>query len=222
MVAILTDSALIIRWHHVEEFFEEPLKSSFSASYFETFPTSDLNPKYKPANLFKLKPKQGWLVHKNLSALLNTSLPLNSTRFYYSDIMAYFFEICSNPTYYEKLASYSLVDADTVNKTVQALNDKGASEDFKLNSVLQVGYEVGGNILNKMWIPKLNLRERIDVYFRQQFKDFYVIGIQLRFRYLDSKKDTLAFIKCAMLIEHEVKSKIGEDTFFSYYKGFKW
>ena len=220
VIALLTDSAFIIRWKYISEFIEEPFNSTFA-----TFNSNnDFNADYKKKTIHSISPKQSWQENKDLNTLINTSIPTNKHRFVYNQYNPLFFEICSNPIYYEKLKYYELVSEWTVENALTKINDyEKFSKNDKLNSVLQVGYEVGGNLLNKMWIPKKTIRDRVEYYYNKYFKGYYVIGIQLRYQYID-KVDTTTFLNCAKYLETELVESLESlgDSFNSTYKGVKW
>lgn len=78
--------------------------------------------------------------------------------------------------------------------------------------MLRVGFEVGGNILNQVWILASSLQHHIQRIYEREFKNSFVIGLQLRFGdksfgtypanlYLNEMSDTLRFIECAQKIE---------------------
>ena len=75
--------------------------------------------------------------------------------------------------------------------------------------------------MNKMWIPKKTIRDRVEYYYDNYFKGYYVIGIQLRYQYIDDKADTPTFLNCAKQLETELFPSLG-DSFNRKYKGVKW
>jgi len=77
-------------------------------------------------------------------------------------------------------------------------------ENKKQEKLFQVGFEVGGNVLNRFWIPNEQIKKDKEKYLNEIFKSHIVIGIQLRFFYLDENgDDILKFIDCAKHIEKE-------------------
>ncbi len=219
VVALLTDSALVVRWHHIDHYIEEPFDSAF-ANF--TSLDHDFNANYKTDTITTIHSQQGWKRHKDLKTLTRTFLSPSHNRFLYNEYDPFFFEVCSNPIYYAKLEHYQLVSAATVDDALTKLHKTARfTDDQKLNSVLQIGFEVGGHLLNKLWIPKLSLRTRIESYYQREFRDHYVIGIQLRYHYLDDATDTQAMISCARQLENDVIASLGS-KFNQTYKGFKW
>ncbi len=55
--------------------------------------------------------------------------------------------------------------------------------------LLRVGFEVGGNLLNRMWKPKPFIQKMIDYYLENIFMDSYVIGLQIRYDFLYDNLD---------------------------------
>ena len=81
----------------------------------------------------------------------------------------------------------------------------------KKRKLFQVGFEVGGNLLNRVWRPNQALQAELDSYLSDLFdqSEYYMIGIQLRFgskedsEFLSKEIDTFKFINCAIKIENE-------------------
>ncbi len=113
VLAILTDSAIVIRWQNINEFIEEPFYNSFrnfdsEMSEFNGNITYDLHVPQPSIYHYRIK--------KNMKEYMMTQVPSsNVTRVLYNNIKPYFFQLCSNPLYFEKLLGYNL----TQNKTVQ-------------------------------------------------------------------------------------------------------
>ena len=53
----------------------------------------------------------------------------------------------------------------------------------KEENLFRVGFEVGGNILNRIWQPHRDLQTEINSYINQMFNlsETFVIGIQMRY-----------------------------------------
>jgi hypothetical protein len=205
VIAILTDSALIIRWPDIDTYIQEPLYKSFSKE-FDLSEQNELNANYKQDEVYSPQPKFGWIIEKNMSILIRTKLPSNKNRFSYKIIKAYFYELCSNPIYYKKLTYYNLVDLKTIGKALDSFNSNSNKE--MSNEILKIGFEVGGNLLNKLWIPNQKLLNKINYYYKNHFENNYVIGIQFRSYYLKPEEDFNVFIDCALELEkHATKAK---------------
>jgi hypothetical protein len=214
VIAILTDSAIVIRWNNIDKFIEEPAYLAFKNYDLEM---NELSANYKTEEIFVPRPVYGWKIEKDMNALIKTKLPDNKNRFIYNQLIAYFFEICSNPIYYDKLLYYKLVSKnriDSANEIISNLNNY--TNKVKTNVILDIGYQVGGNLLNRMWIPKRDLLDLINSYYINHFFGNYVIGIQIREYYIHENIDLNTFIDCALMIEENVKTSL------KYNVKFKW
>lgn len=201
ILAILTDSAFFIRWKYIDKFIEEPFYLTFRKFNEKTL----LNPEFKKTEIFYAKASPNvWKLHKDMENLIQTSLP-NKTRIIYSDYDPYFFEICSNPKFIQKLHEYNLVDIETVKKVNYIKNNwKSVDKDLKTNYLLHVGFEVGGKLLNKLWRPKTNIKNIIQNYVKNIFLNYYVIGIQFRVEFLNDLQDIPTFFECALTLEQKI------------------
>lgn len=88
---------------------------------------------------------------------------------------------------------YNLVRIETILK---------ASENNNLESSLQIGFETASNLMNKFWVLEKSLSDDIERFYEKKFKNNFIIGLQLRYEYLDAEKDTEKFIECALTIEN--------------------
>lgn len=71
--------------------------------------------------------------------------------------------------------------------------------DEMYNALYQIGFEVGGNLLNKYWLPNYKFKKDFEK-FNKIFQENYVIGFQIRTEFL-SLNDVEIFTKCALEIE---------------------
>ena len=117
VVALLTDSAVIIRWEYINELIEEPVDSAFATFDSE----NDFNACYMNETIKWITARQSWEKNKTLNTFIDTYIPTKRRRFLYKSYDPYFFEICSNPIYYEKLKYYQLVSAETINNALTKL-----------------------------------------------------------------------------------------------------
>ena len=220
VIALITDSAFVVRWIDIDRYIQEPLFKTF-----HNFSKRNLlNAKYKPKIGFTANSTFSWLLYKNMSRLIQTNIPINETRYFYSAIEPYFFELCSNPIYYDKFLHYELVNIKTIKIARNIIkNSRSYSNDYQADHILKIGYEVGGNLMNKFWIPKPYLMNIVNHYVNDVFYGYYIIGIQLRYEFLDDQQDTEAFIKCALKLESEFFDKLSKKKIYiNIYKGVKW
>lgn len=201
LIAILTDSQLVLKNNIIKDFISFPLNVFDNITVQEGLQKSEFKTKI---HLFETK--QAWKANKNIDKLTKTSVTDKPyMRYIFKAPEAFFMEICANPAYFYKLFYYGLAKAETLNSALQVINEK---EKFnykeKANLFLNIGFEVGGNILNKVWIPNVNMSNLIDFYLKKEFEKNYVIGIQIRNEYVESKtnNDLIKFINCAIQIEN--------------------
>jgi hypothetical protein len=128
-------------------------------------------------------------------------------------------ELCCNPIYYDQILNYKLASNETVELAKKAVSNKKLSETQKQEYLFKVGFEVGGNLLNKFWRPNRYIRDKVDFYLEKEFKDNFVIGIQLRYFYLNRLFDTMKFIDCALQIENEhgLKNNFNKNSKFRWF-----
>lgn len=81
-------------------------------------------------------------------------------------------------------------------------------ESQKLEYLYLIGFEFAGHVLNNYWRLKPSLSNKVDSYVKQHFEGFYVIGLQMRFQFLDVK-DANKFVNCAFEIEARNRHIIG-------------
>jgi hypothetical protein len=217
VIALLTDSAFIIRWEHIDSFIKEPFYKSF---YNFGHEKSYFNAEYFKKNIYRPKALSAWALSRNMSVLIKTKVPLNMKRILYNDYDPYFFEICSNPIYFNKLLKYGLVSKETVLNAIKvAKNMSQFNEQEKQDFILRVPFEVGGNLLNKIWLPQDHISKKINYFVNNLFNGYYMIGIQLRYFYIQDPFDTYNFLNCVV----EIENNLYRNEFIkSNYKGVKW
>jgi hypothetical protein len=113
--------------------------------------------------------------------------------------------------YHEKLYNMGLVSRKTIEDAQQKLrstyyNMSATSYTDQFESVLQIGFEAGGNFLQNYWKPKEHVQDQTDYYVENYFKGHYVIGIQIRFQFLGYNQKAYIwkanwFLFCASQIE---------------------
>ena len=149
---------------------------------------------------------------------MRVSAGKNARRRAYKSIHAFFFSLCANPAHYDKLHANGLVSAQTTAKArEQVLRlhradiDRAATsrqlEAEVLESVLRVGYEVGGVWLREHWRPHARLQALIDAFVAKNFgtangeDSTYVVGLQMRSDFIDADTDVNTFLECARGVE---------------------
>lgn len=209
VIAILSDSGLLVEWPEIDKYVNPPLKNLF----FKFDPESEFSPYYKNKTLNFEQPgetQNTWKSVKDLEFLRDKSIPFNAKRIVYQANYPFFFDLCANPVYYAKLVYFGLVKKRTAIKAYSAFYDLNTNLTYqeKLESVLSVGFEVGSVLLNRIWKINSTIQADIDTIYKNNFLNHFVIGIQFRHEYLDESIDTQKFIDCALHIEKLFENKI--------------
>ncbi|CAF0954740.1 unnamed protein product [Brachionus calyciflorus] len=193
VIAILTDTAFIIEWPQAQKYFNPSLYKSLSKNYH----INQLNYAHSTNLIIEAMSKNDWEYEKKISELINKNLPFGHDRYQYGDCRALFFTLCANSNYFKKFLDYDLVNADIIEKANEALQvNNNLTESEKIDRLYSVGFEVGSNLMNKVWLLETNFKNYINKFYDENFKNFYVIGMQFRFEYIDDK-DVFKFIDCA-------------------------
>lgn len=197
MYALITDSSLLIKWKEVKSYIESPFPNAFNLN-------SELHI-YEHNNIYnqKTSSSNSWNRRKHL--VLNATIPANYKKYYVTDMTAYFFDLCSNPDYFAKLLEYKLVKNETIERALSALNDEQTLIEQKVENFLLIGFEFAGSILNSYWKINTYMLEKVEEFENEHFQDAFVIGMQLRFYYLN-ENDVNVFINCAWEIEQSVRA----------------
>ena len=199
VIALLTDSLMILTaWHESRDFIDFPFNP-----YYETNASNELNPKFEREKIQGFGIPFAWSAKKKLYFLMNYQIPKDRTRYFYGESGCLFMVLCTNPNHYDKLIYYNLVKNETVQKSIQTMNNPNSTFEEKNHNLFMIGFEVGANLMNRLIIPKAKIQEIINDFVRRDFFGNFVIGIQLRTLYLDVEKDSLRFLNCAFQIENE-------------------
>ncbi|CAF0976282.1 unnamed protein product [Brachionus calyciflorus] len=192
VVAIITDTAIKIEWPEIEQFIQCPLKDIFKK--YDS-PNQDKRLRINPiADL-------DWKYEKSIENLKDIGIPLDMIEYKYINYEPLFFALCSNPSYHQKLLDYDLVKKESILNAKEVFTKgKNLSESEAINRLYQIGFEVGSNLLNKIWTFEPNFQAEIDKIYNENFKNHFVIGIQIRSEYIDTT-DINKFIECAKHIE---------------------
>ena len=199
VIALLTDSLMILTaWHESRDFIDFPFNP-----YYETNASNELNPKFEREKIQGFGIPFAWRAKKKLNFIMNYQIPKDRTRFFYGKDGCLFMVLCTNPNHYDKLIYYNLVRNETVQKSIQTMNNSNSTFEEKNHNLFMIGFEVGANLMNRIIIPKAKIQEIINDFVRRDFIGNFVIGIQLRTLYLDVEKDSLRFLNCAFQIEND-------------------
>jgi hypothetical protein len=205
VVAILTDSALIIEWKNIDKFIEPPLLRTYDK--FNS--TSLLNSEYKPSEIYNLPASTAntWVIEKHFKFYNKYSLPPNASRIRFKSNSALFFDLCTNEKYFPKIIDYDLASFWTVWKANESIYNFSMTEPERVENLLRVGFEVGTKLLRRFWKPKDYIQTLINKYLEDSFHGFFMIGMHLRYQYLN-EIDVIAFADCALQLEKNINMSV--------------
>ena len=133
-IAILSERQYLIYWPDVENYIQEPFPNTFINK-------STLHELRRNGTHWYRPCCYGWEKYKNMKLIITRKLEQEEKQIInYSDIVAFFFEICSNPIYYDRLLSMGLVQAETVQKarlTIAKINE--TQNEHVVDSVYPIG-----------------------------------------------------------------------------------
>ena len=211
-VSLFTESAFFVaNWTEIGAYIEEPFAGTFR--FYELPRFVELMTSSAAANRqeISVNNKQRWVVRKQLDYFVTYEINMTRPLYVVPWVDAYFFAMCANPARYARLNELGLVARSTTERALAALNASQLDESAKLERVLRVGFEAGGNMLNKYWLPNHKLRTFIAHYKAKYFDTHYVIGVQFRFEFFGipaaklnaSDCPLLFFERCAHNIERQ-------------------
>jgi hypothetical protein len=211
-MALITNSALIVNWTDINMYIQEPMHSCFITNGSIQ---NELSYEYRKEETyaFPYLTPNSFSSEKNLSQFWKYKPEeVNKTRLVFNLIGSDFYDLGCNTQFYPVFRDYGLVSEDTLDKAFAILNSTQiATTAESLNTAYRVGFELAHNILRVFWKPTPLITDQVDLIYEKHFRDNYIIGMQLRYEYLDCL-DILAFVKCAYQIEAKVKTT----------KPFKW
>jgi hypothetical protein len=203
--ALVTNSALIVNWTHVDKYIKPPLFKCFQLNY--TGNELSFSFKENETWTYPRDSSNTYKVAKNLAEFYRDNPPQGVTRLRFNEITAFFFEFGCNIKYYSTFLDYGLVAKETLQRAAQVLNvSRIVSNNETIDIAYRVGFELAHNILNLFWLPKTSLQQTIDSYVKQNFTGNFVIGMQLRYHYL-TWEDSYVVFNCAKDLEANTKTK---------------
>jgi len=221
LIAILLKCQLVNKWSTKEHLCIDPPINIFDPVNMPDGFNLTGNVTYLNFTYFFPHPKYPFAINKNIADLIENPyyIPENYTRYGYGSGRPLFTELSANIRFYDQFEYYNLARKKTLDLANEALrNYKNFSNTELQKRVLNVAFEIGGNILNRIYRPNQYMLNLIDYYVEKYFKNSFVIGLQMRAAdsgYLDETKDHLKFISCALEIEKEflIRNKILEVSF---------
>lgn len=141
LVAILTESQIVLRWRHIDKYVDPPINIFDNVS--ENIP--GLIEAEMKAKTFRVRCSQCWRREKNVDSLMKTEVPRSGyLRYLYDSYSPFFMELAANPDYFPTFSKYGLVTKETLKRALNATSTKKEKKE----SLLRVGFEIGGNLLN--------------------------------------------------------------------------
>jgi hypothetical protein len=199
LIAYLTDSVLLIDWPDIRAFIRSPFRLTFKK--FTDYSYFDVANKSPPILSLVTGTVNSWKFNKSL--VTNQSLPIKAySRIFINQYDAYFFDLCSNPEFFDQLVKFTLVSNKTIERALVSLKTPNESLGNKLEHLYRVGFEYAGTVLRRHWRLRRFLLEKIHHFEEAFLKGYYVIGLQMRSEYLD-RQDIDTFIICALRRETE-------------------
>ena len=174
LIALVTESALLIDWPEIEKYIKEPFNMSFHQ--FNDSTPLDFNQKHPSIYTINTKSVNSWNFNKKVISSEPIENLENFSRYFVSDIIPYFFDLCQNRQYAEKLVRYGYVRNSTIYRAFDLLNDQDLLDSQKADLMFLIGFEFAGNFLNKHWIPNNDLSKKINRIIKTEFKNSFVIG----------------------------------------------
>jgi hypothetical protein len=155
VLAVLSDRAFLVPdWHAIDRYIEEPFNKSLSPTHSGLFSQYFNNSGPTKVGRFHVHDVT-FNVKKAVSNMTSVTIEnsgVNSSvaRVRICDVDPYFFALCSNPLYYQKLYNLGLVERATIDDARHKLNNPNIyAPNVQLESILRVGFEVGGTFLSQ-------------------------------------------------------------------------
>ena len=147
LIAILIDCQLVVNWRSKETLYIYPPLDLFDQVQINDGFDSNANQTYAfPHPTFPFRPV------KDIKNLIEKPylVPVNYMRYIHGSGRPLFTEISANLIYYDKFRLYKLARDETLEKAYGALKDfKNYTNEELQGRVLDVAFEIGGNILNR-------------------------------------------------------------------------
>lgn len=211
LVAILTDSVLLIDWPGIEANIQPPFELTFDrfngqSTVLDVGNVNDLH-------YLSTETINSWNPNKQLIQYI--TIPEDVQRIFINTTNGYFFDLCLNRRYLPKLVNYGLVKNETVQRALNSLDQPNLLLEQKLEFFLLAGFEYAGAILNRHWRLVSSLHEKILNFQQIHLVNKYVIGIQLRYMFVEHS-DIELFFKCAEQAELTAMRSLNKSEFAWY------
>ena len=147
LIAILLDCQLVVNWRSKETLYVDPPIDLFDKVQINDGFSSNANQTYAFPH-----PNYPFRSVKDIKHLIENpyKVPENYMRYSFSSGRPLFTEISANIIYYDKFRLYKLAREETLDKAFVALKEnKNYTNEELQGRVLDVAFEIGGNILNR-------------------------------------------------------------------------
>lgn len=136
-IALLEQRQLQVYWPQITKYIQKPSAITFiSNATIERLKSTNNYSMYKPHILYP------WERYKNLTLILNdpVDFPREKKFVIYSSIVAYFFEVCAKPMFYDRLLTMGLVEEETIEKAREVIK---AMNVTKNEQAIDLTYKLG-------------------------------------------------------------------------------
>ena len=132
-IAFLTDRQPQFYMPRVRNLIKEPMPNAFLKGEYARISTRRYKKRIygRSDNVWKMK--------KDIKSIINTRVDYAEPVIFYSDIIAYYFEICSNPVYYDKLQMLNLTKPETIRDAKNALNNHKLNNEELIDKIYKIG-----------------------------------------------------------------------------------
>lgn len=136
-IALLEQRQLQVFWPQITKYIREPFPNTFVTN-------ATINQLRNSSNYSIYNPpvRYAWKRNKTMADILNyrPDFPRDKKILVYSNYVAYFFEICARPIYYDRLFTMGLVEKETIGKARQMIKAINVTKNVQ---VIDVTYQIG-------------------------------------------------------------------------------
>jgi hypothetical protein len=208
LVALVTDSAVIINMASIGQYIQEPLYKCFQEN---SSINNELSYLYDPQSVYDMPvsfTNVSYKVKKDLTQLY-LNIPKGYDRYRFAGYgLALYYEIACNRQYFNTFLFYGLVKPSTIENALAVLDSPefNKSTDQAINTMYSIGFEVAHNILENFWQPMPSIQREVKEFVSKYFNGHFVIGMQFRFEFL-FWSDVELFFQCAKSLYAVSKEK---------------
>jgi hypothetical protein len=195
-IAITKKTTLFVEWPHIESFIMVPVENVHFNNYKLLSNYTKANRKLKSLKV-DFSPVNTWKSVKNAS-VINQSLPSNYDMYTVVIFHPWFFELATDPAHFDTLSRLNLVSKSLIKKANLLYKMKNKDNKVMVETLYALGFSFAHNVLNHVLVVKDPLRAYIDKYVRDNFENYYVIGMQMRQGFMDNVNDVRNFLNCTM------------------------